>query len=70
MNTITIAPRLALRLHRVAAGLSQGRLAAMIGRSPSFVQTMETGKHPAPISDLDWDLIAGALGVDRADIDT
>lgn len=68
MGTVPVR-RLALRLHRVAAGLSREALAHMIGRSASFIHTLENGKHRGPISDLDWFRIAAALGVDRADIE-
>jgi transcriptional regulator with XRE-family HTH domain len=60
---------MALKLHRVAAGLSRDALAHKIGRSASFVATLEKGTHGGPISDLDWFRIAAALGVDRADIE-
>lgn len=68
METITVR-RLALRLHRVAAGLSREALAQRIGRSASFIATLEKGTHRGPVSDMDWFRIATVLGVDRADIE-
>ena len=59
------ARRTLLKLHRVAAGLSREALAQRIGRSASFIATLEKGTHRGPISDLDWFRLAMALGVDR-----
>lgn len=60
---------LALKLHRVALGLSRPELSAKCGKSETWLRRIEGGKGRFVLTDLDLYRLAMALGIKPSDLE-